>query len=76
FDAIVQWTWRLGSLAQHANAVQIAANFTFASAIETMGVAGALLAAHGVALNDFLDVIPNSVVPGPVYQGYGGRIAV
>ncbi|WP_256730589.1 NAD(P)-dependent oxidoreductase [Burkholderia pseudomallei] len=75
FDAIGQRTWRLGSLPQHANAVKIAANFTIASAIETMGEAGALLAAHGVAMNDYLDVITNSVFPGPVYQGYGAMIA-
>lgn len=75
FDAIGQKTWRLGSLPQQANAVKIAANFTIASAIETMGEAAALLAAHGVAMNDYLDVITNSVFPGPVYQGYGSMIA-
>ncbi|SMG02696.1 3-hydroxyisobutyrate dehydrogenase and related beta-hydroxyacid dehydrogenases [Burkholderia singularis] len=75
FDAIGQKTWRIGSLPQHANAVKIAANFTLASAIETMGEAAALLAAHGVAMRDYLDVITNSVFPGPVYQGYGEMIA-
>lgn len=75
FDAIGQKTWRLGSLPQHANAVKIAANFAIAAAIETMGEASALLAAHGVSMNDYLDVITNSVFPGPVYQGYGAMIA-
>ena len=75
FDAIGQKTWRLGSLPQHANTVKIAANFTLASAIETLGEASALLAGHGVAMRDFLDVITHSVFPGPVYEGYGAMIA-
>jgi 3-hydroxyisobutyrate dehydrogenase-like beta-hydroxyacid dehydrogenase len=75
FDAIGQKTWRLGSLSQHANAVKIAANMTIAAAIETMGEAATLLAAHGVAMSDYLDVVTNSVFPGPVYQGYGAMIA-
>jgi 3-hydroxyisobutyrate dehydrogenase len=72
FDAIGQKTWRFGSLPQHANIAKIAANFTLASAIETLGEASALLGAHGVAMRDFLDVITSSVFPGPVYAGYGG----
>ncbi|WP_332440998.1 NAD(P)-dependent oxidoreductase [Burkholderia ubonensis] len=75
FDAIGQKTWRLGSLPQHANVAKLAANFTLASAIETLGEASALLAGHGVAMRDFLDVITHSVFPGPVYQGYGAMIA-
>lgn len=75
FDAIGQKTWRLGSLPQHANVVKLAANFTLASAVETLGEASALLAGHGVAMTDFLDVITSSVFPGPVYSGYGKLIA-
>ncbi|WP_334006990.1 NAD(P)-dependent oxidoreductase [Burkholderia cepacia] len=75
FDAIGQKTWRFGSLPQHANVAKIAANFTLASAIETLGEASALLGAHGVAMRDFLDVITGSVFPGPVYEGYGSMIA-
>ena len=48
---------------QHANVAKIAANFTLASAIETLGEASALLGAHGVAMRDFLDVITGSVFP-------------
>ena len=59
---------------QHANVAKIAANFTLASAIETLGEASALLGAHGVAMRDFLDVITGSVFP-PVYEGYGSMIA-
>ncbi|RKP44330.1 NAD(P)-dependent oxidoreductase [Trinickia fusca] len=75
FDVIGQKTWRIGSLPQHANVVKLAANFTLAAAVETMGEASALLAGHGVAMADFLDVITSSVFPGPVYSGYGRMIA-
>ncbi|MGH8777913.1 NAD(P)-dependent oxidoreductase [Paraburkholderia sp.] len=75
FDAIGQKTWRIGSLAQHANVTKLAANFMLASAVETLGEASALLGGHGVAMQDFLDVITSSVFPGPVYQGYGKMIA-
>ncbi len=75
FDAIGQKTWRIGKEPQHANVVKLTANFTLASAVETLGEASALLAGHGVAMTDFLDVITNSVFPGPVYSGYGKLIA-
>jgi 3-hydroxyisobutyrate dehydrogenase-like beta-hydroxyacid dehydrogenase len=75
FDAIGQKTWRLGSLPQHANVMKLAANFMLASAVETLGEASALLGGYGVAMSDFLDVMTNSVFPGPVYQGYGKLIA-
>lgn len=75
FDAIGQKTWRIGSLPQHANVMKLAANFTIASAIETLGEAASLLTAHGVAVTDYLDVITSSVFPGPVYSGYGKLIA-
>ncbi|MGV2288670.1 NAD(P)-dependent oxidoreductase [Trinickia sp. YCB016] len=75
FDAIGQKTWRLGSLPQHANVAKLAANFTLASAVETLGEVSALLGGYGVAMTDFLDVITSSAFPGPVYQGYGKLIA-
>ncbi|MEQ5840168.1 NAD(P)-dependent oxidoreductase [Paraburkholderia acidicola] len=75
FDSIGQKTWRIGSLAQQANVAKLAANFMLASAVETLGEASALLGGHGVAMQDFLDIITSSVFPGPVYQGYGKMIA-
>lgn len=75
FDVIGQKTCRIGSLPQHANVIKLAANFALASAIETLGEAASLLAGHGVAMTDYLDVITSSVFPGPVYAGYGKLIA-
>jgi 3-hydroxyisobutyrate dehydrogenase-like beta-hydroxyacid dehydrogenase len=75
FDAIGQKTWRIGSLPHQANVMKLAANFMLASAVETLSEAASLIAGHGVAMQDFLDVITGGPFPGPVYQGYGKMIA-
>jgi 3-hydroxyisobutyrate dehydrogenase-like beta-hydroxyacid dehydrogenase len=75
FDAIGQKTWRIGSLPQQANVMKLAANFMIGSAVETLGEAASLVTAHGVAMQDFLDVITAGPFQGPVYQGYGKMIA-
>jgi 3-hydroxyisobutyrate dehydrogenase-like beta-hydroxyacid dehydrogenase len=75
FDAIGQKTWRIGSLPQQANVMKLAANFMLGSAVETLGEAASLVTAHGVAMQDFLDVITSGLFQGPVYQGYGKMIA-
>jgi 3-hydroxyisobutyrate dehydrogenase-like beta-hydroxyacid dehydrogenase len=74
-DAIGQKTWRIGSLPQQANVMKLAANFMIGSAVETLGEAASLVTAHGVAMQDFLDVITAGPFQGPVYQGYGKMIA-
>ncbi|MFC0402697.1 NAD(P)-dependent oxidoreductase [Paraburkholderia rhizosphaerae] len=75
FDAIGQKTWRIGSLAQQANAMKLATNFLIGSAVASLGEAGAMLAGHGVAMQDFLDVITSGLFQGVVYAGYGKMIA-
>ncbi|MDR5737255.1 MULTISPECIES: NAD(P)-dependent oxidoreductase [unclassified Caballeronia] len=74
-DALGQKTWRVGQAPQHANVLKLAANFMLASAIETVGEAAALVTGHGIEAQAFLDVITNSLFPGPVYAGYGKMIA-
>lgn len=75
FDALGQKTWRIGSLPQQANVMKLAANFMLAAAVETLGEAATLVTGHGIAMQDFLDVITGGPFPGPVYQGYGKMIA-
>ena len=75
FDAIGQKTWRICSLPQQANVMKLAANFMIGSAVETLGEAASLVTAHGVTMQDFLDVITSGLFQGPVYQGYGKMIA-
>jgi 3-hydroxyisobutyrate dehydrogenase-like beta-hydroxyacid dehydrogenase len=75
FDAIGQKTWRVGTDPRHANVMKLAANFMLAAAIESFGEAAALVSGHGVEAHAFLDLIANTIFPGPVYQGYGKMIA-
>ena len=75
FDVIGQKTWRVGATPQHANVFKLAANFMLASAIETTSEAASLVTGHGIDPHTFLDVISNTLFPGPVYQGYGRMIA-
>ncbi|MFT4069068.1 NAD(P)-dependent oxidoreductase [Paraburkholderia sp.] len=75
FDVIGQKTWRIGSLPQQANVMKLAANFMIGAAIETLGEAAALVTGHGLAMQDFLDVITSGLFQGPVYSGYGKLIA-
>lgn len=74
-DVIGQKTWRVGVEPFQANVFKLGANFMLAAAIETTGEAAALMTGHGIDPQAFLDVISNTLFPGPVYQGYGRMIA-
>lgn len=75
FDLIGKRTWPLGEPASRANALKLAVNFMLVSAIESMAEAAVLTRAHGIEAATLIDLISNSVFPGPVYQGYGTLIA-
>jgi 3-hydroxyisobutyrate dehydrogenase-like beta-hydroxyacid dehydrogenase len=75
FDVIGQKTWRVGIRPRDANVIKLAANFMLAAAIETTSEASAMVSGHGIDMHTFLDVITNTLFPGPVYQGYGRMIA-
>jgi 3-hydroxyisobutyrate dehydrogenase-like beta-hydroxyacid dehydrogenase len=69
-----QKTWRFGEQAQLANAVKLTVNFTLAAAVETFAEAIVLAEAHGVARQQLFDLLTSTLLPGPVYQGYGDLI--
>lgn len=75
FDLIGKRTWPLGEPASRANALKLAVNFMLVSAIESMAEAAVLTKAHGIEAATLIDLISNSIFPGPVYQGYGKLIA-
>jgi len=74
-DAIGQKTWHLGDIPSRANAVKLAVNFMLGAAVEATAEAAALVGAHGLEPEAFIELITGTVFPGPVYEGYGGRIA-
>jgi 3-hydroxyisobutyrate dehydrogenase-like beta-hydroxyacid dehydrogenase len=76
FDLMGQKTWRFGTAPEQANAVKLGANLTLVCAIEAMGEASALVRAHGIGADSFLDLLSQTLFAGsPVYKGYGGMIA-
>ncbi|MFJ5300516.1 NAD(P)-dependent oxidoreductase [Pseudomonas sp. NPDC088368] len=74
FDLIGRKTWPLGEKASAANAMKLAANFMIVSAVQAVSEAAVLVTRHGLESKDFVDLISNTIFPGPVYAGYGGLI--
>lgn len=75
FDLIGRKTWRMGDKASQANVMKVAVNFMIVSAIESMAEASVLVGAYGMESGQLIDLISNSIFPGPVYGGYGKMIA-
>jgi 3-hydroxyisobutyrate dehydrogenase-like beta-hydroxyacid dehydrogenase len=75
FDLIGQKTWPCGEQPARANVLKLAINLMLAAAVESLGEAAALVDAHGIAPAALIEIISNSLFPGPVYGGYGGLIA-
>jgi len=75
FEAIGQKTFRSGEEAHAANAIKLAGNFIITTVIESLAEAFAFGRKSGVDPHTFLDILTNSLFPGPVYQTYGSIIA-
>ena len=75
FDAIGQKTFMAGEEAHAANAIKLAGNFVITTVIESLAEAFAFGRKSGVHPHTFLDILTNSLFPGPVYQTYGNMIA-
>jgi 3-hydroxyisobutyrate dehydrogenase-like beta-hydroxyacid dehydrogenase len=73
-ELIGQRVWPMGDHAPMANVVKLACNFALASAIETLGEAGALAKAYGVEPAALFEVMTGSVFAAPAYRVYGGLI--
>ncbi|RKE22890.1 3-hydroxyisobutyrate dehydrogenase-like beta-hydroxyacid dehydrogenase [Streptomyces sp. TLI_171] len=74
FEAMGRRTWPLGEDPAAANVAKIGANFLLVSAIEAFSEAAALAEANGLDPAALLEVLTNSLFPGPVYAGYGAMI--
>jgi len=67
--------WPLGDDPVRANVVKLACNFALASMIETLGEAGALVAAYGVEPGDLYEIMTGTLFAAPAYKTYGDLIA-
>jgi 3-hydroxyisobutyrate dehydrogenase-like beta-hydroxyacid dehydrogenase len=75
FSAIGQKTFSIGTEPSAANLVKLAGNFLFASAIEALGEAIALVGKAGIDRHAFVDLLTSTIFPAPAYKTYGGLIA-
>jgi 3-hydroxyisobutyrate dehydrogenase-like beta-hydroxyacid dehydrogenase len=75
FDAIGQKTFVAGEEAHAANVIKLAGNFVITTVIESLAEAFAFGRKSGVDPHTLLDILTNSLFPGPVYQTYGTIIA-
>jgi 3-hydroxyisobutyrate dehydrogenase-like beta-hydroxyacid dehydrogenase len=74
-DAIGKSTFIASEDAKIANLVKLSGNFLFASVIESLGEAMALVGKAGVDRRQYLDFLTSTLFDLPVYRTYGGLIA-
>ena len=67
--------WRYGGMASAANLAKIAVNYLIAHALQALAESITLLERYGLDTGQFVQMINDSVFPGPVYGGYGDAIA-
>jgi hypothetical protein len=67
--------WRYGPVASAANLAKISANYLIAHALQALAESITLLERNGLDTRQFVQMINDSIFPGPVYGGYGDAIA-
>ena len=67
--------WRYGSAAAAASLAKISVNYLIAHALQALAESITLLERGGLDTGQFVEMINDSVFPGPVYGGYGEAIA-
>ncbi len=74
-DDLGRRVWRFGAEAQLANLIKIWVNFHIHHAAQALGESISVLETFGIDGNQFVDLLSDSLFPGPVYAGYGHSIA-
>jgi 3-hydroxyisobutyrate dehydrogenase-like beta-hydroxyacid dehydrogenase len=67
--------WRYGSAAAAASLAKISVNYLIAHALQALSESITLLERNGLDTGQFVEMINDSLFPGPVYSGYGDAIA-
>jgi hypothetical protein len=74
-EAMGRRVWRYGSVASAANLAKISANYLIIHALQALAESITLLEQTGLDTGQFVQMINDSIFPGPVYGGYGDAIA-
>jgi 3-hydroxyisobutyrate dehydrogenase-like beta-hydroxyacid dehydrogenase len=75
FSAMGQKTLSVGTEPSAANLVKLSGNFLFASVIEALGEAVALVGKAGIDRHAYVDLLTSTIFPAPAYKTYGDLIA-
>jgi hypothetical protein len=67
--------WQYGDVASSANLAKIAVNYLIAHALQALAESITLLEREDLDTGQFVQMINDSLFPGPVYGGYGDAIA-
>lgn len=67
--------WHYGGVAPAANLAKIAVNYLIAHALQALAESVTLLERYGLDTGQFIQMINDSLFPGPIYGGYGDAIA-
>lgn len=74
FAALSQRVFLVGAKPSDANLIKLCGNFVILSAIEAMAEAMALAEKGGIARQQLLDVLTNTLFDTPVYRNYGSML--
>ncbi|HEX9256491.1 MAG TPA: NAD(P)-dependent oxidoreductase [Candidatus Angelobacter sp.] len=75
FDAMGQKTFLAGDDASGANLMRLAGNFLITAVIEGLAESFALVRKAGLDVNQFHEILTNSLFNAPIYKTYGSLIA-
>jgi 3-hydroxyisobutyrate dehydrogenase-like beta-hydroxyacid dehydrogenase len=67
--------WSYGAAAPAANLAKIAVNYLIAHALQALAESITLLERYEMDTSQFVEMINDSLFPGPIYGGYGDAIA-
>jgi 3-hydroxyisobutyrate dehydrogenase len=71
FGLIGHKTVMLGDDPSTANAMKLTVNFILTSAVETLAEGAALANAYNIGTGTLVDLLTSTILPGPVFTGYG-----
>jgi 3-hydroxyisobutyrate dehydrogenase-like beta-hydroxyacid dehydrogenase len=74
-EAMGRRVWRYGDAAPAANVAKISVNYLIAHALQALAESITLLERYDLDTGRFVEMINDSLFPGPVYGGYGDAIA-
>ena len=75
FEVMGRRVWPYGPVASAANLAKIAVNYLIVHALQALAESITLLERGGLDTGQFVQMINDSIFPGPVYGGYGDAIA-